>query len=201
MYAEALASYFPKAYAYLHETLDALCREQQELRKNFPYKKRSGSEYPACAFNLGPECVCLDHTDCNNSPELPCHITALGDFNPDTGGHLYLWDLQLIIRFPPGSSILLSSACMRHGNVPIQKGEKRYSFTQYCPGGLMRWVRLGFQTAKSLTKAQRLARDGGHEQRVAEALGRLSKYSELVKDRSWLLRREASWAAAGREGV
>ncbi|KAI0065657.1 hypothetical protein BV25DRAFT_1791011, partial [Artomyces pyxidatus] len=103
------------------------------------------SAYPMATANLGPSTICVDHHDCGNYPSLPHTITALGSFNPDKGGHLYMWELKLKVRFPPGSTILLSSAGIRHGNVPIQPGEKRYSFTQYCPGGLHRWVRHGFR--------------------------------------------------------
>ncbi|KAJ7697753.1 hypothetical protein B0H14DRAFT_3529203 [Mycena olivaceomarginata] len=56
---------------------------------------------------------------------------ALGDFDPDLGGHLILWDLRLVIRFPPGSTILLPSAIIRHSNTPIQAHEHRSSFVQY----------------------------------------------------------------------
>ncbi|KAJ7883792.1 hypothetical protein B0H13DRAFT_2537891, partial [Mycena leptocephala] len=40
----------------------------------------------------------------------PILITALRRFNPDLSGHLILWDLKLVIRFPPGSTILIPSA-------------------------------------------------------------------------------------------
>lgn len=46
---------------------------------------------------------------------------------------------------------------------------------------------------QNLSTAQRAARDGGHLRRVEEALGRLSKYSELRQDREWLLQRESQW--------
>lgn len=52
----------------------------------------------------------------------------------------------MVIEFPPGSTILVPSAAIAHSNVPIQRGEQRYSFTQYSAGGLFRWVDHGFQT-------------------------------------------------------
>lgn len=51
----------------------------------------------------------------------------------------------MVIEFPPGSTILIPSATLRHSNVAIQKGETRYSFTQYAAGGLFCWVEQGFQ--------------------------------------------------------
>jgi hypothetical protein len=93
-----------------------------------------------------------------NLPFGWCAITALGNFDPTLGGHLVLWDLKLVIEFPPGSTILIPSATLRHSNVAIRQGETRYSFTQYTAGGLFRWVDNGFQCAASrasgLTKGQ-----------------------------------------------
>jgi hypothetical protein len=139
--------------------------------------------------------VSLDHTDCSNAPELPCLITALGDYDPDAGGHLVLFNVGLIVRFPPGSTIDVISAAIRHGNTPVRDGERRYSITQYVPGGLVRWARLGFQPAGDLSDAERDALDGGHEARVAEILSRFSTPSSLVNDRLYLLDQEAKWAA------
>ncbi|KAJ7760243.1 hypothetical protein DFH07DRAFT_957619 [Mycena maculata] len=51
-----------------------------------------------------------------------CSIVTLGNFKPDKGGHLILWDLCLIIGSPPGSTIFIPSAILRHSNVPIQQG-------------------------------------------------------------------------------
>ncbi|TFY75626.1 hypothetical protein EWM64_g8386 [Hericium alpestre] len=133
--SEALASYFPKVYAEVKESMDTVSHDHPNLKRNFP-----GSVYPTITFNLGPRSICREHKDASNAPGVPCAITALGSFDPDKGGEIYLSDLKLIIRFPPGCTILLSSACMRHGNLPIQEGEHRYSLTQYCPGGLLQWA-------------------------------------------------------------
>ncbi|KAJ7620521.1 hypothetical protein DFH06DRAFT_1010638, partial [Mycena polygramma] len=43
-------------------------------------------------------------------------------FDPNLGGHLILWDLNLVIRFPPGSSIFIPSALLRHSNVSALHG-------------------------------------------------------------------------------
>lgn len=66
-------------------------------------------------------------------------------FRFKAGQHLVLWDLKVVIEFPPGSTILIPSAALRHSNTAIAKGETRYSFTQYSAGGLFRWVVQGFQ--------------------------------------------------------
>ncbi|KAJ3830914.1 hypothetical protein F5878DRAFT_550075, partial [Lentinula raphanica] len=72
--------------------------------------------------------------------------TALGNFDPDHGGHLVLWDLGYAIRFPPGATILIPSALLLHSNLPIQPGEERYSFVQYSSAGIFRWVENGFMS-------------------------------------------------------
>ena len=76
-----------------------------------------------------------------------CAVTAFGDFNPENGGHLILWECGLVIEFPPGSTILLPSAIISHSNIKIAQNERRYSFTQYTAGGIFRWVENGFQKA------------------------------------------------------
>lgn len=71
---------------------------------------------------------------------------AIGKFNDKLGGHLVLWDLRLVIRFPPGSLIILPSALIEHSNTPIAEDETRMSVTQYSAAGLFRWVHNGFMS-------------------------------------------------------
>ncbi|KAI0054623.1 hypothetical protein BV25DRAFT_1939900, partial [Artomyces pyxidatus] len=191
----ALAAYFPKPYAHMCNGVGALHQRQPELVANF-----RNSAYPTATFNLGPNTICFSHRDSANYPTLPCAITALGDFDPDVGGHLYLWDLGLKIRFPPGSTILLPSAGIRHGNVPIQRGEHRFSFTQYCSGGLLRWVRHGFRPARSMSPAERRKLEGDPDSLWKEQLARLSTPESLVEDRRWLCEVERARAAARKAG-
>jgi hypothetical protein len=37
-------------------------------------------------------------------------LTALGDYSPFYGGHIILWDLGLVVSFPPGSCILIPTS-------------------------------------------------------------------------------------------
>ncbi|KAJ7606444.1 hypothetical protein DFH06DRAFT_1347977 [Mycena polygramma] len=105
--------------------------------------------FAACTFNFGPHAITVPHLDFGNLAWGWCAITALGNFDPDVGGHLILWNLKLVIRFPPGSTILIPSAIIRHSNVPIRLHERRFSFTQYTAGGLFRWIRNGFRSDKA----------------------------------------------------
>ncbi|KAJ7829017.1 hypothetical protein B0H14DRAFT_3465980 [Mycena olivaceomarginata] len=99
----------PSVHALYQGTLDALISRNSGLIRNFP---RHVSAFAAATFNLGPATVTLAHTDALNLAWGWCAITALGVFDPRRGGHLVLWDLCLIIQFPPGSTILIPSAIL-----------------------------------------------------------------------------------------
>ncbi|ESK91158.1 hypothetical protein Moror_9523 [Moniliophthora roreri MCA 2997] len=87
-----------------------------------------GVSNPAAAFNFGPCVISLDHADYENYLDGFCAITALcpseGGYDYKKGGHLILWDLHLVIEFPPGATILLPSAILRHSNVAIGPNER-----------------------------------------------------------------------------
>lgn len=142
-----LAAYAPRIFETTRLKLQALRERHPSLRFNF-----NNSVYPATSFNFGPATVCVDHTDSANDACNWCHIVALGRFDCNKRGQIVLPDLKLVIRFPHGSSIHIPSAIARHGNTPIGPGEERMSMTQYCGGGLIRWVECGFRTVKALEK-------------------------------------------------
>jgi len=119
--------------------LKALFEWNPHLSHNF-----SNSIFPAASFNCGPTTVSLEHTDYSNLSHGLCALTALGDYDHTLGGHLILFGLKLAVQFPAGSTILIPSGCMGHGNTPIGEGETRLSIAQYAAGGLFRWVAHGF---------------------------------------------------------
>ncbi|KAH9911030.1 uncharacterized protein BXZ73DRAFT_57400 [Epithele typhae] len=164
-----------------------------KIRPNFP----GLSIYPACAFNIGPQTVCVDHVDNLNYPSTPCAITAVGNFDCDRGGHLYLPTLKLYIRFPSGCTILISSASIQHGNTPIGPGEERCSITQYVPGGIVRYVQHKGQRVNQLVE-DRAVYDGKKGKKGVigdhwkDQLCRLSLYQDLEADRvfsSWSMKK------------
>ena len=148
------------------------------LTRNF-----ENSVFAGCAFNFGPQTVCYRHRDHANLPFGWCAITALGNYDYKKGGHLVLWDFGLVIGFPPGSTIFVPSASLDHSITTIQKGERRYSFTQYTAGGTFRWVDYGFRKADeyfaslSEEKQQALAEEG--RDRLAFGLSLFSTIDEL----------------------
>ncbi|KAJ7826485.1 hypothetical protein B0H14DRAFT_2368147, partial [Mycena olivaceomarginata] len=125
------AMWAPMLFAFYQAQMALLAAWNCALRWNFV-----DSVFSACTFNFGPRVICASHLDFANLSWGWCAVTALGDFDPNLGGHLILWDLRLVIRFPPGSTILLPSAIVRHSNVPIQAHERRSSFAQYTAAGL-----------------------------------------------------------------
>ncbi len=139
-----LLNYVPDVHKYYEDTMDALLKADPSLRRNFV-----NNVFAAITFNLGPQTCTRVHLDHLNLAFGLCAITALGKYDYTQGGHLILWDLKMIIEFPPGATILIPSAILRHSNVAICRGETRYSITQYSAGGLFRWVRCGFRTAKA----------------------------------------------------
>src|SRR6201996_4263351 len=98
----------PKLFGFYQMTKATLAAWNPKLRWNFPR-----SVFAACTFNFG-RAVTIPHLDFANLAWGWCAITALGKFDPDRGGHLILWDLKLVIRFPPGSTIFIPSALLRH---------------------------------------------------------------------------------------
>ncbi|KAJ7240971.1 hypothetical protein C8J57DRAFT_1085443 [Mycena rebaudengoi] len=173
--------YAPLVYSFYHTNIDALFASNRSLIRNFP---RAFSTFTAATFNFGPNTITYPHIDALNLAWGWCCITALGFFNPDLGGHLILWDLKLVIRFPPGSTILIPSALLHHSNIPIQYGETRYSFTQFAAAGLFRWVHNGFKTDKSwnsmASKEQKQQRTQEGATRQTDGCRLFSKWDDLV---------------------
>ncbi|KAI0261960.1 hypothetical protein BC834DRAFT_829601, partial [Gloeopeniophorella convolvens] len=176
----ALRFYFPKAFDHM---VDALRKIRANAKEPFNF---SVSEYPTATANLGPRTACVAHNDSEDYPGLPCAITALGDFDPKRGGHLILWDLELIVRFPAGCTALLSSAGLRHGNTSIAEDQRRYSFTQYCPGGLFRWHRYQGKLVKDLERSERAKMDEEGDDGWEDQLSRFSTPTELKAHRERL---------------
>lgn len=166
----------------MRSTMQKLFAFHPGLIRNF-----AKSIFPMITINCGPETECLEHSDQGNGAGLMCAITCIGNHDHRHSGHFILYNLKTIVEFPSGTTCYLPSASVSHGNAPIRKGEWRYSMTQYCPGGLCRWVHYGFQSAKSLLhgrngKAEKAKLDGPTGSRWAWSLGLFSKVDELEKD-------------------
>ncbi|KAL0564650.1 hypothetical protein V5O48_017391 [Marasmius crinis-equi] len=147
----------PLLFLYYANTMSSLLEHYPHLQLPF-----NNAVWASFAVNFGPQTVCLPHRDSKNLAYGWCAITALGNYNWRKGGHLVLWDLKMVIEFPPGTTIYIPSALVCHFNTAIAPNEERYSFTLYTAGGLFRWVEHGFQfeydykkTAQARENAQR----------------------------------------------
>ncbi|KAJ7924743.1 hypothetical protein B0H13DRAFT_2229941 [Mycena leptocephala] len=140
-------TYAPALHGHYHSTMEALYNRFPHLPRNYD---EFTSVFAAATFNFGPWTITFPHLDFAN--------LAWDGFDPDKGGHLILWDLRLVIRFPPGSTILIPSAILRHSNVAIQQGETRYSFTQYTAAGIFRYVYNGFPRMRRWSRKYRKMR-------------------------------------------
>lgn len=179
----AFALFAPKLYQFLANKLSALFAWNRGLRHNF-----KSSIFPVITLNCGPNTSTLDHADHGNAAGMYCAITSLGLFNSKKSAHIVVERAKIAVEFPPGSTVLVPSATLPHGNTPLQPGESRMSITQYCAGGLIRWVDYGFKSAKTLMgepggAARKAELDGPLGSRWVWALGMFSKASELAADR------------------
>jgi hypothetical protein len=182
-HSELFQTWNPTVHALYVLTLDALTHDYNPaLQRNF---LRKFSAFAAATLNFGPSTVTFPHIDALNLAWGWCTVTALGFFNPDHGGHLVLWDLRLIIRFPPGSTILIPSAILRHSNIGIPPTETRYSFTQYTAAGLIRWVDNGFKS--NLSVAEETRNNGAAQAERARA--RRSRWQDGINSfKAWIPR-------------
>ena len=133
-----MENYTPKLFEYYQGAMKTLQKSDRSLKPLFP-----GTAFAAATLNLGPQTATVPHIDQANLAWGLCSITALGQFDPDRGGHCVLWDLGLLIRFPPGSTILIPSSLLRHSNAAVQDGELRQSYVQWSAGPLFQWVHSG----------------------------------------------------------
>lgn len=170
----------PKAFRKIDDALVELERAYPSLRRPFAL-----SLWPAITFNLGMSIWTRLHRDFHNLIYSMCAIHALGNYDHKKGGHLILWEWKLVIEFPPGTVILIPSAAVAHGNIAVQPGETRKSFTQYCPGGLMRFFEYGHRTAEQFEAEDPegwAAMNGSDAERWEEACSMFSKAEELRED-------------------
>lgn len=175
------AFFAPKMYRDYATKLDRLFTHYPELDYNW-----NNSVFPCASFNFGPDVMSFEHNDHGNRAAGWCSIYCDGTFDPTRGGHLFLRQLGIVIEFPPGSTVLIPSACITHGNTPIGKDETRWSFTQYASGGLFRFMDYGFRGWKAMYTEDRDRADEFLEQRAtrwADELEFLSYVDGLAGDR------------------
>lgn len=177
--SSGFSCFAPKMYERYCDYFSRLCQHDPTLRRwNFP-----NSVFPSVTNNHGPKAASYDHLDYANAAGGWCSITSAGTFDPKHGGHLILFDIAKVIEFPPGSTILLPSAVMRHGNTSVREGETRVSMTQYAAGALFRWVDNGFIRQKDTSKAHKDYMAATAGERFKNLLNLYSTLDSLQADR------------------
>ncbi|KAL1740160.1 hypothetical protein HDZ31DRAFT_25748, partial [Schizophyllum fasciatum] len=131
---------WPELYRYMLDIFKEVLRLNTTgmLKHNW-----DDSIFPCTMFNLDPNTMLLAHRNIQNLAFGLCVVHAIGNYNADRGGHLILWDLGLIICFPPGATLIFLSALILYSNTAIQPHKERYSFTQFFAGHLARWAYNG----------------------------------------------------------
>ncbi|GJE87348.1 hypothetical protein PsYK624_034310 [Phanerochaete sordida] len=175
--SSGFAFFAPKMYRDYATKLDALFEHYKELGYNW-----NNSIFPAASFNFGPNSASYEHNDHGNRAAGWCSIYCDGSFDPKYGGHLILREFGIVVQFPPGATVLIPSACIRHGNIPVRKGETRWSFAQYASGGLFRYVEYGFKSWASLSDKDQDMWAQRRAARWVEELGLLSRVDDLATD-------------------
>ncbi|KAJ7661510.1 hypothetical protein DFH06DRAFT_988371, partial [Mycena polygramma] len=101
-------------------------------------------------------------------------LTALGKYGYMHGGHIILWDLGLVVSFPPGATILLPPSIIRYSFVKVRAGEHRYAVLQWAGAGIFRWYTNGkrsdLEFAVNSTRLQHEARETRRRDAHAAAL-------------------------------
>ncbi|KAJ7304913.1 hypothetical protein DFH08DRAFT_976505 [Mycena albidolilacea] len=150
-----LKCYAPDLHTFYSQTMDHIHDWNPNLRRNF---SATVSVFATATFNFGPQTVTFPHLDFANLAWGWCAITALGDFDPNKGGHLILWDLKLIIVFlldPQSSSPPLLF---------------------YTPAGIFRFVDNGFRSEEEVNSTEMSA-----EERAARVEARKTRWAEGLK--------------------
>lgn len=112
--------YAPKLYARCCDYFSWLCLHDCALAAHWNFEN---SIFPTTTVNFSPSTVCYGHLDSGNVAAGWCTITSARSYDPKCGGHLILFNVDLVIGFSPGATILIPLSIMRHGNTPFRMGK------------------------------------------------------------------------------
>ncbi|KAJ3764770.1 hypothetical protein FB446DRAFT_656153, partial [Lentinula raphanica] len=173
----AFLTWAPRLYSFYAEYMDQLRNMIPNLVFNF-----WNSIFACVTLNFGPTTTTVEHVDHMNYVYGWCAITALGNFDYKRGGHLVLWDLKLVVEVPPGWTMLIPSAFLRHSNTSLQPGETRFSLTQYTAAGLFRILSDDGVARTKMTPTQLAHAQQEQINRITKALNRFSTLDQLLND-------------------
>ncbi|KAF9024873.1 hypothetical protein BDP27DRAFT_1248575, partial [Rhodocollybia butyracea] len=137
---------------FMHKTYVEYKNTLSEHLVQYPHLRSTSPKtvFAATTINFGTHVITPPHLDAGNLVHSWCSDTALGEYDPDKGGHLILWPFKLAIHFPPGFTILFPSALITHLNISILPHKQRCSIVQYSASGLFQWRYNGWCSDKDL---------------------------------------------------
>ncbi|KAJ3980561.1 hypothetical protein F5890DRAFT_1419370 [Lentinula detonsa] len=155
-----LACYFPRLHSLYTNVLSDLCQDNPSLQRNW-----QDCCFASSSLNFS-HAVTTRHHDAHNLLFGECAVWNGGSFDYKKGGHLVIWDLKLVIEFPPGCIAFLPSAMFAHSNTSISKQDKRHSMTFFSASGLFRWRHNNYMSDKDfMAGASRAERQSWDEHR------------------------------------
>ncbi|KAJ3838138.1 hypothetical protein F5878DRAFT_538082 [Lentinula raphanica] len=173
--SSAFLTWAPRLFSFYQTYMKKLQEMIPSLSFNF-----WNSVFACCTLNLGPTTTTVEHVDHMNYVYGWCAITALGNFDFRLGGHLVLWDLKLVVEVPPGWTMMIPSAFLRHSNTSLQPGETRFSLTQYTAAGLFRILDDGGVPRTKMTPEQLAHAEREQIQQITNALNKYCTLDELL---------------------
>ncbi|THV07166.1 hypothetical protein K435DRAFT_742811 [Dendrothele bispora CBS 962.96] len=136
-------SYFPKLHQLYKKVLEIIIAEDPSLKRTFP-----NSQFASIRYNL-KNAIDVPHRSFSNLSFGRCGIFACGNYNYKKSGHVVLWDLGLVIEFPPGTVVFIPDALLLYSTTKISTtttSETRSLIMLYSDAALFRWVHNGGMT-------------------------------------------------------
>src|ERR1700753_3538299 len=105
-------------HSFCEKTLSELGERRPELRRPF-----HNTAFGSMTFNFGPVVCTQPHRDMMNLSWGWCSVTALGNYAHPKGGHLVLWDVGVVIQFPPIEPFLFHLLWWSTTTPPFSQGK------------------------------------------------------------------------------
>ncbi|KAJ7457082.1 hypothetical protein FB451DRAFT_1047714 [Mycena latifolia] len=136
----------PRLWASAHETIEAVL--EHDCRLHMPLRvPRRETRQPTAFAEVTYEFSVPDSIPRRLARRRPAGwdvVTSLGHYN-STEGELILWEDHTIVRFPPGSTILIPSGIVSYSFAGVSEFfSKRMLIAQLLNGNLYDYVANGF---------------------------------------------------------
>ncbi|KAJ7038828.1 hypothetical protein C8F04DRAFT_950823 [Mycena alexandri] len=137
----------PRAWAAAHEDIERVLEHDSGLHLPFylPYE-RARPQQPTAFSHVEYRFRTdgLPQRERKAQPSGMTAITALGNYDA-TDGELILWEDQIVVNFPPGSTFLLPK-WMNYSFTAVEEPGYQMILAQSCDAALSEFVANGFST-------------------------------------------------------